>query len=136
MGEYFPKPNYLEASVKVELDLSNYAAKADFKNATGVDTPDFAKKTDLANLKSDVDKLDIDKLKNVPSGLNSLIIKVDKLDVDKLVPVPVDLSKLSDVVKNNVVKTDVYNAKIRNIEDEIPDITNLSTNTTLKAKIN
>ena len=132
----FQKPNYLGASVKVELDLSNYAAKTDFKNATGVDTPDFAKKTDLANLKSDVDKLDIDKFKNVPSGLNSLIIKVDKLDVDKLVPVHVDLSKLSDVVKNNVVKTDVYNAKIRNIEDEIPHITNLSTNTTLKAKIN
>ena len=62
--------------------------------------------------------------------------KVDKLDVDKLVPVPVDLSKLSDVVKNNVVKKDVYNAKIKNIEDKIPDVTNLATNTTLNAKIN
>ena len=62
--------------------------------------------------------------------------KVDKLDVDKLLPVSVDLSKLSDVVKNDVVKKDVYNAKIKTIEDKIPDITNLATNTTLNAKIN
>ena len=62
--------------------------------------------------------------------------KVDKLDIDKLVPVPVDLSKLSNVVKNDVVKKDVYNAKIKNIEDKIPDITNLATKTTLNAKIN
>ena len=52
--------------MKVELDLSNYATKADLKNATGVDTSDFAKKTDLAYLKSNVGKLDIDSLKNVP----------------------------------------------------------------------
>ena len=49
--------------------------------------------------------------------------KVDKLNVDKLVPAPFDLSKLSNVVKNDVVKRDVYNAKIKNIEDKIPDIT-------------
>ena len=57
------------------------------------------KKTDLANLKSDVDKLDIDKLKNIPTSLSNLKSKVDKLDVDEIVPVPVDLDKLSDVVK-------------------------------------
>ena len=62
--------------------------------------------------------------------------KVDKLDVDKLVPVPVDLRKLSNVVKNDVFKKDVYNAKIKDIEDKIPDITNLATNTTLNTKIN
>ena len=99
--------------MKVELDLSNYATKADLKNATGVDTSDFAKKFYLASLKSDVDKSDIDKLKNVPIGENNLKIKVDKLDVDKLVPAPVDLSKLSDVVKKDFVKKDVYNAKIK-----------------------
>ena len=99
--------------MKVELDLSNYATKADLKNATGVDTSDFAKKFYLASLKSDVDKSDIDKLKNVPTGENNLKIKVDKLDVDKLVPAPVDLSKLSDVVKKDFVKKDVYNAKIK-----------------------
>ena len=62
--------------------------------------------------------------------------RVDKLQVDKLVPAPVDLSKVIDGVKNDVVKKDVYNAKIKNIEDKIPDITNLATNTTLNAKIN
>ena len=125
MSEYFPEPKSSGGRVKVELDLSNYATKADLENATGVDTSKSAKKVDLANLKSDVDKLDIDKLKNAPSNLNNLKSKVDKLDVDKLVPVPVHLSKLSDVVKNDVVKKDVYNAKIENIEDKIPDITNL-----------
>ena len=91
------------------------------------------KKTDLANLKSDIDKLDIHKLKNVPSNLNNLQSKVDKLDVDKLVPVSVDLSKLSNVIKNDVVKKDVYNAQIKNIEDKIPNITNLAATTTLTA---
>ena len=62
--------------------------------------------------------------------------KVDRWDVDKLVPVPVDLSKLSDAVKNDVVKNDLHNAKIKNIKNKIPDITNLATNTTLNAKIN
>ena len=62
--------------------------------------------------------------------------KIDKLDVDKLVPLPVDLSKLSDVVKTDAVEKGAYNAKIKNIEDKIPDITNLITNTTLNAEIN
>ena len=63
--------------MKVELDFSNYATKADLKNATGVDTSDFSIKTDLANLKPDVDKLDIDKLKDVPNNLSNLKSKVD-----------------------------------------------------------
>ena len=71
MSEYFPKPKYSGGRVKVELYLSNYTTKADLSNATGVDTSDFAKKTDLTNLKSHVDKLDIDKLKNVLSNLNN-----------------------------------------------------------------
>ena len=69
--------------------------------------------------------------KNVPSNLSNLKSKLDKLDVHKLVPIPVDLSKLSDVVKNDIVKKDLYNAKIKNIEDKIPVFTNLATNTTL-----
>ena len=89
--------------MKVELDLSNYTTKAKLKNATRVDTTKFDK-FDLASLKSEADKLDINKLRNVPSYLNSFRNKEDKLDIDKLVPVPVDLSKLSDVVKNGVVK--------------------------------
>ena len=91
MSKYIPKPKSLGGRVKDELDLSNYATKRDLKNATGADTSFFAKKTDLANSKSDVDKLDIDKLQNIPTNWNNLKSKVDKLDVDKLDPVPVDL---------------------------------------------
>ena len=87
--------------MKVELDLSSYETKSDLKNAAGADTSTLAKKVNLGNLKSKVHKLDIDKLKNVPTNLSNLKSKVDKLDVDKLVPVPVDLSKLSDVVKRS-----------------------------------
>ena len=58
----------------------------------------------LQVLKSNIDKLNIDKLKNVPTNLSSLKSKLDKLDVDKLVPVPVDLIKLSNVVRNDAVK--------------------------------
>ena len=94
------------------------------------------KRTDLAHLKSDVDKSAINKLKNVPINLSNLKSTVDKLDVDKLVIVPVDLSKLSDVVKNNVVKKDLYNAKIKNIEDKIPGITNVANTTALTAAEN
>ena len=60
-----------------------YAAKSDLKNTTGVDTSNFAKKSDLVSLKLDVDELDVEKVKNVPSDLNSLKSKVEKLDVDK-----------------------------------------------------
>ena len=91
MSEYFWKPNSVAANVKVELDLCNYATKADLKNPAGVDTPKFAKKVDLYNLKSNPEKLDIDKLKNVSTNLKKLKNKADKLDVDKLLPVPVDL---------------------------------------------
>ena len=136
MSEYFPAPEFLSGTVKVALDLSNYATKTDFRNAAGVDTSFFAKKAELANLESDVDKLDIDKFKNLPNDLNNLKSKVDKLDVDKLVPAPVDLSKLSDVVKKDVAKKDVYDTKIKNIENKIPDITNLATNASLNFKIN
>ena len=75
-------------------------------------------------------------MEDVPINLSNLKSKADKLDVDKLVLVPVDLSKLRDVVKNDVGKKHVYSAKIKNnIEDKTPDITNLATNTTLNAKI-
>ena len=88
-------------------------------------------KFNLASLISEVDISDVNKLEKVPTGLNSLKSKVDKLYVDKLVPVLVDLSKLSDIVKNDVVKKDLYSAKTKNIEDKIPDIT---TNTALMLK--
>ena len=89
MNEYFLES--LGRKVKVELDFSNYATKTDLKNVTRIDTSSFDKKTDLANLKSDVDKIDIDKFKNIPANLSNLKSKVDKLDFDILVNVPVDL---------------------------------------------
>ena len=122
--------------MKIEFDLSNYATKADLKNATEADASSFAKRTDLANLKYNVDKLDIDKVKNVPTNFSNLKSKVDKLDVNKLVPLLIDLSKLSDVVKNDVFKKHVYNAKVKTIDDKMPDIPNLATQTTLNAIIN
>ena len=99
MSRYFPKPfiPHFGDSIKVKIDQSNYATKTDIKNISHVDTSSFALKTNLANLKTEV----------------------DKLDIDKLAPVPVDLSKLSDVVKNDVVKKAVYDklaAKVNNID--------------------
>ena len=112
--------------MKVDLNLSNYVTKADSK----------MEKLLIHQNMTCVDRLDTDKLKNVPTNLSNLKGKVDKLDVDKLIPDPVDLSKLSAVVKNYVVKKDVYNAKMKHIEGKIPDAPNLTTSTTLNAKIN
>ena len=85
--------------------MSYYQAKLDLKNATSVDISELPKKIDLANLKSDDNELDINTVRNKTRGLSNLKSKVDKLDFDKLIPVPVDLSKLSDVVKYDVKKT-------------------------------
>ena len=81
------------------------------KNITHIDTSGFALKTNLASLKTEI----------------------DKLDIDKLAPVPVDLGKLSDVVKNDVIKKTTYNAKISEIKGKIPDISNLAAKTALAA---
>ena len=83
MSEYFTDTKSSRSNVKVVLDLSNYATKADLKNATEVGISDFVKKTDLTNLKLDVDKLDFNKFKNVPTGLNSLKSKVGKFSKQK-----------------------------------------------------
>ena len=82
MSEYLPKLSSHEENIKVKIDLSNYATKEDIKNITHVDTSNFALKTNLSSLKTEV----------------------DKLDIDKLVPIPNDLSKLSNAVKNDVVE--------------------------------
>ena len=104
MSEYFPEPTSSGGRVEVELDLSNCGTKVELKNATGVDTSRFARSGDLTNLKSDIDELHIDKLRNVPTNLRNLKSKTDQLDANELVPVSVDLSKLSDVLKNDIVK--------------------------------
>ena len=83
MSQYFPKPyEPFGGDINVKVYLSNYATKIDIKNIVHVDTSSFALKTNLTSLKTEV----------------------DKLDIDKLVSVPADLSKLSDVVKNSVIK--------------------------------
>ena len=105
MSQYFPKPyEPFGGDINVKVDLSKYAIKKDIKNITHVDTSNFALKTNVPNLKTEVDKLDIDKLKGLPNNLSILKTKVDKLYIDKLAPVPADLSKLSNVVNNKVVK--------------------------------
>ena len=154
MSQYFPKQyEPFGGDIDVKVDLSNYPIKADNKNISHVHTSSFALKTNLASLKTEV----------------------DKFDIDKLVPVPVDLSKVSDVVKNNVVKKTEYdklvgkansidtsgfvlktkydtdksetenkipdtcrlvkktdcNTKITEIESKIPDVSNLATKTAL-----
>ena len=72
MKKHFLKPKTLGRNVKVHLDLSNYATKSNLKNATGIDTSDFAKTVDLVTLESNVDKLDISKFEKVPNDLSSL----------------------------------------------------------------
>ena len=84
-------PNCSKNKIKVELDLSNYTAKSDLKSATGVDKSKFVKKIDLASLKLEVNKLDTGKSEKVPSGLRNLKSKLDKLDVDMLQSVRNDL---------------------------------------------
>ena len=83
MSNFFPKPyKAFGKDIKVKVDLSNYATKTDLKNVAHVDTSSFALKSNLANLKTEV----------------------HKLDIDKLAPVPTDMSKLSNVVQTDVVK--------------------------------
>ena len=135
MSQYFPKSfRSFGKNINVKVDLSNYKTKTDLKNVTHADTSSFALKTNLANLKTEV----------------------DKLDIDKLAPVPVDLSKLSDVVKNDVVKKTEYDklvGKVNNIdtsgfvlktkydtdkpelENKIPDTRGLVKKTNYDAKI-
>ena len=100
MSQYFPPYESSEKNIKVELDLSNYATKTDLKNITNTDVSSFASKTNLASLKTEV----------------------EKLDIDKLVPAPNDLAKLSNTVKNDVAKKTEYNksvGKVNNIDTDL-----------------
>ena len=123
MSQYFPPYNNSSNNVKVELDLTNYATKIDLQNITHTDVSSFASKTNLAALKTEVDKIDTYKLKTVPG----------------------DLAKLSNVVKNEVVKKTDFSAddyvkktkfsgdinsvddKIDKVEKKIPDVSGLAT---------
>ena len=114
-SQYFP-PYGSSNNIKVELDLANYATKDDFKNITHVDVSSYATKTNLAALKSEVDKTDVDKLKTTPT----------------------DLAKLTNDVENDLVKKTDYNTKVTSIGTQIAGVTkntvdNLADITKLKA---
>ena len=121
MSHYFPKPYQpFGGDINVTVDLSNYATKDDIKNITHVDTSSFALKTNLADLKTEADKLDIDKLATVPVDLSKLsnVVKNDvvkKTVYDKLV------AKINNIDTSGLVKKTDYNTKITEIEDKIPD---------------
>ena len=125
MSQYFPKSyESFGRDINVKIDLSNYATITDIKNVSHVDTSSFALKTNLANLKSEVDKLDIDKLKPVPTDLSKLsdVVKNDvvkKADYSKLV------TKVDNIDTSGLVKKTDYNTKIIEIEGKIPDISDL-----------
>ena len=130
MTQYIPPSNNFSNNIKVELDLSNYATKDDVKNITHVDVSSYATKTNLSAL------------------------KFDKIDIDKLKTVPDDLAKLSNVVKNEVVKKTDFSAdnyvtrtkfskdtnslddKIDKVEKKIPDVSGLATKSSVTTLVN
>ena len=116
MSQYYPPYRSSHNNIKVELDLANYATKTDLKNITHVDVSSFASKTNLAALKTEVDKIDTDKLKTAPT----------------------DLAKLTNAIENDVVKKTDFNTKVTSIEAQIAGLTknivdNLADITKLKA---
>ena len=116
MSQYYPPYKSSSNNIKLELVLDNYATKADLKNITHVDVSSFARKTNLAALKTEVDKIDADKLKTTPA----------------------DLAKLTNAVEHDVVKKTDYNTKVTSIEAQIAGLTkntvdNLADITKLKA---
>ena len=98
---YYPPYKSSSNNVNIELDLTNYATKTDLRNITHIDVRSFASKTNLAALKTEVDKIDVDKLKTVP----------------------VDLAKLTNAIENDLVKKIVYNTKVTSIEGQIAWVT-------------
>ena len=96
MSQYFLKPyESFGRDINVKVDLSNYATKTDLKNISHVEVSRFALKSNLASLKTEV----------------------DKLDIGKLAPVPNDLAKLSNVVKNDIVKKTVYDKLVTKVDN-------------------
>ena len=101
MSTYYPPYKSSSQNIKVELDFANYATKTDLKNITHIDVSSYVSKTNLAALKSEVDKIDVDKLKRTRA----------------------DLAKLSNFVKNDVVKKTDYSTKVTSIEAQIAGLT-------------
>ena len=101
MSQYYPPYRSSSNNIKVEVDLANYTTKTGLKNITQVDVRGFASKTNLAALKTEVDKIDADKLKTTPA----------------------DLAKLTKAVEHDVVKKTDYNTKVTSIEAQIAGVT-------------
>ena len=101
MSKYYPPYKSSSNNIKVELDLTNYATKTDLNNITYVDVSSFASKTNLAALKTAVDKIDVDKLKTAPA----------------------DLAKLTNAVENDLANKTVYNTKVSSLETQIAGLT-------------
>ena len=156
MSRHFPKPyEPFGGDINVKVDLSNYATKTDIKNIAHIDTSGFALKTNLASLKTEVDKLDIDKLVPVPVDLSKLsdvvknhvfkktaydelVAKVNSMDTSTFVlktEYDTDKSELENKIPdtNGLVKKTDYNTKITEIEGKIPDVSDLATKTALTA---
>ena len=142
MSQYFPKPYQpFGGDINVKVDLSNYATKTDLKNISHIDVSSYALKSNLASLKTEVDKLDIDKLTSVPIDLAKLrnLVKNDiikKTECDKLV------NKVNGIDNTNFVSRTKYEKdgsdfedKIDKIEKKIPDISNLVKKTEVEGKI-
>ena len=155
MSQYFPKPyEPFGGDINVKVDLSNYATKTDIKNISHIDTSSFALKSNLASLKTEVDKLDIDKLVPLQVDLgklsdevksdvkktvyDKLVVKVNNIDTSRLVlknEYDTDKTELKNKIPDTrclVKKTD-YNARITATEFQLPSISGLATNAALTA---
>ena len=129
MSNYFRRCyKRFDGDISLELDLSNYATKTDLKNVSHVDVSSFALKSNLASLKTEVDKIDADKLKTVPVKLSNVVKNdvIKKTDDDKLV------AKVNGIDNTNFVSRTKYEKdgsdfeyKIDKIDKKVPDVTNL-----------
>ena len=137
MSQYFPPCKKSSGDINVKLDLSNYATKDDLKNITHVNTRSFASKTNLAFLKSEIDKIDTDKLKTVPNDLAELsnVVKnntVKKTEYSSL------KTKVDNIDTNVLLLKSTFNTKVKEIEgkitnlgNKIPDTTDLATKSSI-----
>ena len=151
---YYPPYKSSSKNIKVELDLTNYATKTDLKNITHVDVSSFASKTNLAALKTEVDKIDVDKLKTVPVDLakltnsveNDLVKKVTSIEGQIVGVTKNTIDNLADITKLKVIDTNSFvlktklasdfttlENKIDTIDKKIPDISGLATKTSLNS---
>ena len=126
---YYPESDCpISEKVKVVLYLSNFASKKELEHATGADTSNLAAKKDVIALKAEVDKIDNAKLVNILTNLNTLKTNVNDLNIGKLKTVHKDLKKLSDVVKIEVVKNTKFSTlktKVNHLEKKISEATTL-----------